>query len=137
MKGATQCPRCASRRWSTIHAPSDFYADLLRVCVNCETIWEPFEIDDLLDPGEPLGAFKNPCGNCAFRKGSPEQRDPEIFANLRESLGWASGHFYCHKGIPISPASEHGFDYPADGKDPRKLRLCRGYLNQLKITLPE
>ncbi len=36
--------------------------------------------------------------------------------------------FYCHKGVPLDPGSEHGFAYPSN---PAKLRLCRGYLNMV------
>ena len=135
MKGADQCPRCASRRWAEPRVPSNFYAIDARVCSNCETIWEPFDQAELLDPKrEPLGAFKHPCNNCAFRKGSPEQRDPAKFEELRGKLGWIAGSFYCHKGVPIDIAHEDGFAYPRDANgEPiqRKLRLCRGYLNQL------
>lgn len=134
MKGADQCPRCASRKWREPRLPDPFgfYSADVRVCANCKTVWEPFTPADLLDPArEPLGAFRAPCNNCAFRKGSPEQRDPQAFAALRAKLGWRGGSFYCHKGVPVNPAHEHGFEYPAGGTDPRKLRLCRGYLNQL------
>lgn len=137
MKGADQCPRCASRRWYTLRGVSnEFYADALRRCANCKTLWEPFEIEQLLDPKlEPLGAFKDPCGNCAFRKGSPEQRDPALFEEIRPK-DWHGARFYCHKGVPVEPAMEHGFDYPGGGKDGRKLRLCRGYLNSLPKPKP-
>ena len=140
MKGADQCPRCGSRKWLDCSAagvppPPEFYSDDVRACFNCQTIWEPFDPADLLDPKrEPLGAFNHPCNNCAFRKGSPEQRDPEGFAKLRAKLGWLGASFYCHKGVPVEPGSEDGFAYPKDaaGKPiTRKLRLCRGYLNQL------
>jgi hypothetical protein len=134
MKGADQCPKCASRRWADAEqAITDFYATTIRVCANCGTAWEPFEPGDLLDVDMPLtSCFIDPCNNCAFRKGSPEQRDPEKFAELRAKLA-GGGSFYCHKGVPVSPESENGFDYPEGGKNPRKLRLCRGYLNQLKL----
>ncbi|WP_245988107.1 hypothetical protein [Sphingobium fluviale] len=42
--------------------------------------------------------------------------------------------FYCHKGVPVTPGSEHGFDYPQSKSGipiTRKLRLCRGYLNSI------
>jgi len=137
MKGADQCPRCGSRKSVEVGAMQSqaFYSKDARCCDNCKTLWEPFSEDQLLDPKrEPLGAFKHPCNNCAFRKGSPEQSDPEAFARLREQLGWLGGSFYCHKGVPIDPNDSDGFAYPrnSEGKPiPRKLRLCRGYLNQL------
>lgn len=90
----------------------------------------------MLDEGERLSSFKTPCDNCAFRKGSPEQRDPEKWQSLRDAVGYGTGRFYCHKGVPIDPENGVGFAYPKDGKDPKKLRLCRGYLNQLKFPEP-
>lgn len=135
MKGADQCPRCASRKWA--EAPqsiTSFYARVLRVCGNCKTAWEPFDEGDLLDQGERNSSFKTPCNNCAFRKGSPEHEDPVKWQALIDKLGWWDGHFYCHKGLPITPAIEDAFAYPKnrDGKpDVGKLRLCRGFLNWL------
>jgi hypothetical protein len=132
MKGADQCPRCASRRTARLdQAVTDFYSADLLVCGNCGTAWEPFDPAELVDPKhEPLGAFKHPCSNCAFRKGSPEQRDAEGWESKMIDMSFGAS-FYCHKGVPVAPASDHGFAYPEDGKNPRKLRLCRGYLNSI------
>ena len=109
-----------------------FYAGTIRVCGNCKTSWEPFAFEDLPHGDEePLASFKHPCGNCAFRKGSPEQADKQAWAKTMLSLSRGAS-FYCHKGVPIDPDSKDGFAYPQtrDGKDnTRKLRLCRGYLN--------
>lgn len=132
MKGADQCPKCASRKWADLEqAATGFYAKALRVCGNCATAWEPFDAAELLDPKhEPLGAFLHPCDNCAFRKGSPEQEDKEAWESKLLSLSFGAA-FYCHKGVPIEPNSDHGFQYPEGGSNPRKLRLCRGYLNSI------
>lgn len=136
MKGADQCPRCGSRKWiepakEGAPPPSNFYSNEVRACINCRTIWEPFDPLELLDPKhEPLGAFLHPCNNCAFRKGSPEQADKEAWWSTMFSLANGAA-FYCHKGVPIDPGSEHGFAYPEGGQNPRKLRLCRGYLNSI------
>ncbi|WP_017182240.1 hypothetical protein [Sphingobium xenophagum] len=129
MKGADQCPRCASRRTVDIDAPSPkgFYSRIIRGCVNCKTLWEPFDPAEAIDPEDRLASFKEPCNNCAFRPGSPEQADTEEWKNTVASLK-AGGRFYCHKGVPIDPANANGFAYPEDGKNPRKMRLCRGYL---------
>ena len=134
MKGADQCPRCASRKWAEGEQEiTGFYARKLRVCANCATAWEPFEEAAIFDPGDRNAAFSAPCDNCAFRPGSPEQRDKERWRELMESLkGGAS--FFCHKGVPLDVKHEHGdsgFAYPDQGRDHRKLRLCRGYLNTL------
>ncbi|HZV56132.1 MAG TPA: hypothetical protein VFF89_00525 [Sphingobium sp.] len=130
MKGADQCPRCASRRTKDIDAPSpnDFYHRIIRGCMNCQTIWEPYDPADTIDPTERLASFIEPCNNCAFRPGSPEQTDVEEWKKTIASLK-AGGGFYCHKGVPIDPSNENGFAYPEDGRNPRKMRLCRGYLN--------
>lgn len=130
MKGADQCPKCASRKSGDLEqVVTGFYAGVLRVCANCGTAWEPFEPEQLLDADMPAtSSFIEPCGNCAFRPGSPEQRDVEKWKETIASLK-AGGRFYCHKGVPVTPASEIGFDYPEAGTNPRKLRLCRGYLS--------
>ncbi len=134
MKGADQCPRCGSRKTADLKQPvTKFYAATLRTCGNpaCHTTWEPFDPAQMLDPKhEPLGAFLQPCNNCAFRKGSPEQADTIAWRKKLHELHQGA-LFYCHKGVPIAPKSENGFAYPEGGKNPRKLRLCRGYLNAI------
>lgn len=146
MKGADQCPKCASRRWGDADQDiTKFYATTLRVCANCGTAWEPFEEADLLDAGMRYSSFKEPCNNCAFRPGSNEQQNIEDWKELMAKLK-CGGFFYCHKGVPIdlhhkSP-TDSGFAYPTkpvsvtvDGQviskdvpDPSKLRMCRGFL---------
>lgn len=146
MKGAEQCPKCASQRWGDADQPiTAFYAPTLRVCANCGTAWEPFDEADLLDAGERYSSFKEPCNNCAFRPGSTEQQDTEKWKDLIGQLAYdadrgffQSHRFYCHKGVPLDleheTASESGFAYPytADGKPiVAKLRPCRGYLRMI------
>lgn len=131
MKGSDQCPRCASRRWIDARQPvTGFYAEIIRVCGNCGTAWEPFDKADLLDTHDRLSSFNHPCNNCAFRKGSPELADKDDWESKMISMSFGAG-FYCHKGVPIDPKNENGFAYPEDGKNRRKLRLCRGYLNSI------
>lgn len=130
MKGADQCPRCSSRRTKDIDLPSPggFYNRIIRGCVNCQTIWEPFDPADMLDVDIPISSFVEPCNNCAFRPGSPEQADIAAWKTTIAELK-AGGGFYCHKGVPIDPKNENGFAYPEDGKNARKMRPCRGWLN--------
>ncbi|ALH82936.1 hypothetical protein [Sphingopyxis macrogoltabida] len=130
MKGADQCPKCASRATIDVDAPSPkgFYSRDVRVCRNCQTIWEPFNPADMFDPADRLASFSEPCNNCAFRTGSPEQKDKEEWKKTIAALK-AGGQFFCHKGVPIDIKNANGFAYPEDGKNPRKMRLCRGYLN--------
>jgi hypothetical protein len=130
VKGSDQCPKCASRKWAEAEQGiTTFYAPLIRVCGNCGTAWEPFEPEQLLDVDLPrTSSFLEPCDNCAFRPGSPEQANTDVWKETIAAIK-AGGSFYCHKGVPLTPGSEHGFDYPEGGANPRKLRLCRGYLN--------
>jgi len=136
VKGADQCPRCASRRTRDVDAPSPggFYTRVIRGCVNCQTVWEPFDPADTIDPSDRLASFREPCNNCAFRPGSPEQKDVEEWKKTIASLK-AGGGFYCHKGVPIDISNENGFAYPEDGKNRRKMRLCRGYLKMFGANL--
>lgn len=142
LRGAGRCPRCHSRRVkrATIPKTPGFYSPTLEACLNpaCNAVWEPFDPGDLLDAGDITSSFREPCDNCAFRPGSPEQADPQRWAELMNALKHQNGRFYCHKGVPIEPASDHGFDYPRDrdGKiAPAKLRLCRGWLRMWAAKL--
>lgn len=146
VKGRGRCPRCASRKVGTVAQPvTPFYARTLEVCGNCGTAWEPMppggaHVDS---DGTPF-PFPEPCDNCAFRPGSHEQQDTAAWKETMASLK-AGAQFYCHKGVPVTPGSGHGFAYP-EKKDPaasdlacqpvmvadrRKLRTCRGYLNMI------
>ena len=139
MKGADQCPKCGSRKTADINqAITGFYAGEIRVCGNCGTAWEPFDEVALLDAGDPLSSFVEPCDNCAFRPGSTEQSDKDKWQELMTSLKENGSAFYCHKGVPIAPGSEDGFAYPRDDAGRpvvKKLRICRGYLRMLKKNL--
>lgn len=146
VKGRGRCPKCASRKVDRIaQGITDFYAGIVELCGNCGSSWEPMPTggDHLDDDGTPF-PFPEPCDNCAFRPGSPEQQNTETWREMIASLK-AGGKFYCHKGVPLSPSGEHGFDYPkktdkvaseligapAVLEDVRKMRLCRGYLNMI------
>jgi len=139
--GSGKCPRCGScavRRVENLPMQKfgAFYATTLELCRNpaCHAAWEPFDVAQLLDPDEPkTSCFIEPCDNCAFRPGSVEQRDPERWRDLMTNLGADGAGFYCHKGVPLDPAGEHGFAYPEvkSGRDLRKLRRCRGWLSML------
>lgn len=126
-RGSTgMCPKCGSRKVGFDPAMTvKGYGPGIAACMNCRAIWEPFDPAQILDPAEPLAAFRDPCGNCAFRPGSPEQADRDGWQTLLASLRQGAS-FYCHKGVPIDADAEHGFAYPAARN---KLRLCRGYLN--------
>ncbi|HEX9648903.1 MAG TPA: hypothetical protein VGB88_15460 [Alphaproteobacteria bacterium] len=134
VKGRGRCPRCACRKVRHVsHGGTPFYARNLEVCVNCGALWEPLPPggDHRDSDGTPF-PFPEPCDNCAFRAGSPEQQDTPEWKKMMAKLK-AGGPFYCHKGVPIEPDGEHGFAYP---KAHRKLRLCRGYLHMRFAKLP-
>lgn len=138
-----RCPKCASTRVA-VHADLTFkgYGPGLALCENCRTIWEPFKDADIWDDEDALCSFKEPCNNCAFRKGSPERADPEEWSAIMDNVEHHGG-FFCHKGVPIAPGAKHGFAYPhrtatvelegvkgsTELPDRAKLRYCRGWLN--------
>lgn len=130
LRGSTeQCPKCGCQK-VFVAAGMTFrgYGPDIANCQNCGAIWEPFDPEQIWDTDDPVCSFKEPCNNCAFRPGSNEQQDREKWKDLIGGLR-QGGSFYCHKGVPIEPDTEHGFAYP--DHDRTKLRLCRGYLNAL------
>lgn len=125
---ATRCPKCRSRLIAEVPPLPEgidarFYGTALRACRRCKSVWEAEP--ERQDPDDPV-AWREPCDNCAFRPGSPETADPAGWRTLLAQLK-AGSPFYCHKGVPIDPGSEHGFAYPLDR--PGKMRMCRGFLN--------
>lgn len=141
-----ECPGCGSKR-IVKNATEDY--DL---CLGCKKAWERLpKGEPYLRDGEMM-AFKKPCDNCAFRGNSPERADKEKWQGLQESMAYAGGAFYCHKGVPFdvtSEAEDRDFEYPvkdmgaihALGQDIKvgkvyqieKMRLCRGYLNAFVV----
>jgi hypothetical protein len=148
------CPGCGSRRVHVL--PMDKIPDALRavgvncdhaLCLSCGALWEtfpPLYVED--------SVCAEPCDNCAFRPGSPEQEDPEHWRSMIETLkpdgkGWFTGRFYCHKNTPIDQAKGPGnFLFPqkpilmdgepvlqpdgtaATHEDVTKMRTCSGFL---------
>ena len=101
-------------------------------CFTCRAIWEPFPKAYIEDE-----VAAEPCDNCAFRPGSPEQADADEWRALIDQLrpdehGWFSGRFYCHKNVPIDQAQGAGnFLFPRrpDGTpDITRMRVCSGFL---------
>lgn len=125
---AERCPKCGSHKTAFDFGMSfQGYGPGLATCLNCGALWEPVDVKLIWDRSDPVCSSSEPCNNCAFRPGSNEQQDREKWRSMIASLK-AGASFYCHKGVPIEPDSEHGFAYPSDSK---KLRVCRGYLNAL------
>jgi hypothetical protein len=146
-----RCPGCGSRRLHMIHrgelGPHNADADW-QGCIDCGAVWEPFPPVYARDP-----VCADPCDNCAFRPGSPEQADTEGWRQLIEKLkpdasySMFTGRFYCHKGVPIDMDKGPGnFLFPQktltmDGEpvrnqdgtvnmieDTAKMRVCSGFL---------
>ena len=154
-KPAPKCPGCSSknvRRITIDEMPErlrESFACELEACMNCRAVWEAFPADGYFEDE----VCAEPCDNCAFRPGSPEQRDPEKWKSLIASLkpdetGMFTGRFYCHKGVPIDLSAGPGnFLFPqkpvkVDGEvllnpatgepvltyDIARLRTCSGFL---------
>ncbi len=147
------CPACRSRKIADLPVTqlastiSGLDCDWMG-CLDCKAVWEPFPANYVRDP-----VCAEPCDNCAFRAGSPEQADPERWKALIESLkpdagySYFTGRFFCHKGVPIDMAKGPGnFLFPQkpvlmDGEPMRnpdgsivttediaKMRTCSGFL---------
>ena len=108
-----------------------------RGCYNCKAAWEPFPLEGYIEDE----VCAEPCDNCAFRPGSPEQEDKAEWKALIDTLrpdgdGWFQGRFYCHKEVPIDLSKgPSNFLYPQkpgpDGAlvwDTSKMRTCSGFL---------
>lgn len=66
-----------------------------------------------------------PCDDCAFRKGSPEQSDPWQWMKIREIV--ESGQpFHCHKGLPYDLKTGK---YEAPDASKGRVTVCAGWLN--------
>lgn len=92
------CPRCKSIRVETTALPSTGMSHRptkYALCKECATVWEAYP-DDWCE--DVVGA--EPCDNCAFRPGSPEQANPAKWKHLIGILR-SGGEFRCHKGSPI------------------------------------
>jgi hypothetical protein len=98
------CPDCKSPRVSRTTLPPTALSSRpteYAVCRACEAVWEAYPADWCEDV---VGA--NPCDNCAFRPGSPEQANPEKWKYLVGLLR-SGGEFRCHKGAPIRNLNLH------------------------------
>lgn len=140
------CPACGSpevRRSDRLYGPvraeleRAFGAVEIALCLSCRAIWEPFPADGVEE--DPV--CSEPCDNCAFRPGSPEQQDRAAWRELIAKLdpdpetGVPRGRFYCHKGVPIDMTQGPGnFLFPTrdDGTpDERRMRTCSGFLRMV------
>jgi hypothetical protein len=149
------CPSCHSRKVFSI--PQESWPEGISIdcewqgCIECSAVWEAFPPVYARDP-----VCAEPCDNCAFRPGSPEQADPVKWRALLDTLkphpsGFGfTGKFYCHKGVPIDQTKGPGnFLFPqkpmlidgepvrrADGsiattEDPAQMRTCTGFLRMV------
>ncbi|MCE2580744.1 hypothetical protein LDL36_20295 [Komagataeibacter sp. FNDCR1] len=132
----TECPSCGVRETTTVQTNARLrelgLPREVGFCGSCRAIWEVFPPQYIADP-----VCAEPCDNCAFRPGAPEQDDPETWKALLDSLqvdgdGMFTGRFYCHKHVPIDMSKGPGnFLFPrrADGSwDTAKMRVCSGFL---------
>jgi hypothetical protein len=135
------CPGCSSRAISIEATPMHLRAAPfglpaeIGVCRSCRAVWEPFAATYVEDP-----VAAEPCDNCAFRPGSPEQADKAAWRALLDSLrpdadGMFTGRFYCHKNVPIDMTKgpgNHLHPTTPDGTlDQRRMRTCSGFLRMV------
>jgi hypothetical protein len=90
------------------------------------TCWRPvFDVEQQspIPPASPddLGAMPRMCGDCAFRKGSPERSDPWMEETLLE-LPTSGDPFWCHEGMVRPAAWRHPklgpeYDVPGSSDD--------------------
>lgn len=120
------CPRCKSisiartRLPSTGLSPRETDYDC---CRDCGAVWEAYP-DDWCE--DVVGA--DPCDNCAFRPGSPEQSDPAEWRKLVALLR-AGQEFRCHKGAPILGLTEEPPNVRFDDEwVKRRGRRCAGFM---------
>jgi hypothetical protein len=123
------CPNCKSIRieratlpaTGLLHRKTDY--DL---CRGCGAVWEAYP-DDWCE--DVVGA--DPCDNCAFRPGSPEQADPAEWRKLVALLR-SGQEFRCHKGAPILGLTD---DPPNTRFDAawvnRRGRKCAGFMRMV------
>lgn len=114
-------------------------------CVACSKVWERLPVGEPFERDGEQMPFAIPCDNCAFRGGSDERTDKDLWTDLQLKFSMG-GEFYCHKGVPLKDikAGPNEFDFPRVTKtidiagecrpyeswDRSRMRLCRGYLNQ-------
>ena len=128
MIGADQCPRCGSSHTASFIVRD---AGVHAGCLDCNTLWEPFDPAELIDPDDPYSSFRDMCENCAFRPGSPERENKGDWDAMIADLRIRGRPFMCHKGTPISFEEGQSHDHPRnpDGShDISRMRFCRGYL---------
>ena len=126
MTGANEWPHCGSldviefRRMNRLPDLDGEPPVPRAYCLGCRAVWETLDPADMFDPDDPLSAFKRPCDNCAFRKGSPERADPVKWELLMQRLQLHDTPFVCHKDGPLSDKPDESHDgFPAGaGIDP-------------------
>lgn len=114
---AGRCGGCGSR--NMVLASDGIHA----ACVACARLQE---IETRNWPASEM------CGNCAFRKGSPERADPYRWAELQELVENSRHEFHCHKGLAMQLGKDGDMNTasfaPPDPKTGR-VTVCAGWIN--------
>lgn len=85
------CPVCEEGRWASGER-----------CLSCAGSGFTSDVggwpeEELVRAPRPPAVMKSPCGDCAFRPGSPErEEDPELTEHCQRDRP-----FWCHKGMPV------------------------------------
>ncbi len=114
------------RAWTRANPDDDQFrgccdAEMMRGPAAC-TCWTPvYDLDQ--QPLQPIGEDGVPardtlCGDCAYRPGSPERRDP-LQAEALMDLPATGGVFFCHDGMRRPKLWRHpdGREVPGDPAD--------------------
>lgn len=151
MIDTTRCPMCKSDQLIEHGVETPIAQAIARAwgnkpvcpltqCGSCNAFWESWPEGTSHDCVE-----REPCDNCAYRKGSAESQDPEKWAELVKMASDAARYgiedergrrwFSCHKGVPIKitqgkDGQDGGieFDFKAAGIKPLD-QTCAGFLN--------
>jgi hypothetical protein len=130
------CPKCKSIRIARAQLGDAVAQQFDRlteydICRECSAVWEAYP-DNWCE--DVVGA--EPCDNCAFRAGSPEQLDGEGWKKLIAQLR-AGQEFKCHKGAPIlgvlderKPGEAAQVEFDA-GWVRRHGRTCAGFMRMV------
>lgn len=120
-----------ARAWIERHPDEDAWPWQAYACCSSAAIygprrcecWEPVYDVDQANPQLPkspedLGVQPRMCGDCAYRKGSPERDDDYLAGTLLE-LAVSQTPFWCHTGMrrPVVYRHRDLGDVPADPAD--------------------
>lgn len=109
---AGRCGGCGSRAIDRLKTCSERALGLCRDCGRFQ------EIEERDWPESEM------CGNCAFRRGSPERADAYRWAEIEETLRTGQ-RFHCHKGLAYDWGTGR---FSAPSPEAGRVTVCAGWL---------